>query len=220
MISTRFGDRPLCVISDGLGGRDDASRIYLPPRNKEDKYGEHAGDIEKEHDGSGWVVRSLALHDYDQSSISRLKFKGKKACGEFVAETYKQIKAARDASPVPEDIRIFIEAVGRDLADEDRALRGALLNHVSKCRWITDLAKKHGIGSLYLRVEDDAAKMVQRIMNWKREGDDIPFFSEAILYELIGKEDARSLLALINDMTMEIDPIEAVDPRREEVAEA
>jgi len=45
--------------------------------------------------------------------------------------------------------------------------------------------------------EDDAksGSSINELLNFKREGEDVPFFSEAGLYDLVGKEDARSILS-------------------------
>jgi hypothetical protein len=40
----------------------------------------------------------------------------------------------------------------------------------------------------------------RRLSTWVPEGYDIPFLSEEYLYELLGKEDARTLLALVSNL--------------------
>jgi hypothetical protein len=214
MMKKRYGKTPLFVFGPDIGDTN-RRRIYLPPKSKEMTHGDHAGDIVREHVTAKWTIHSLNLKDYDETAIQRLIFDSDEEAAAFVATIYGQVRHARNASPVPEPIRAFIENEGRDLAEGGKALRSALLNHVYKARTIRHFADEYGIGGVYLRVDSDTAKMVRRVMNWKREGDEHPFFSEVTLYELIGKEDARSLLSLIDDAMKEIDPIAAADPHEE-----
>lgn len=43
----------------------------------------------------------------------------------------------------------------------------------------------------------EASRKIAGLATFKRERDEYPFFSEATLYDLIGKDDARSLLARV-----------------------
>ena len=45
-------------------------------------------------------------------------------------------------------------------------------------------------------------KAVQRLEEFTREGQDTPFFTEIVLYNLIGKDDARSILARLTALKM------------------
>ena len=47
-------------------------------------------------------------------------------------------------------------------------------------------------------------------LRWVPNKDEIPFFSETGLYDLIGKEDARTILCLLRRLVSEIDP--ALEP--------
>ncbi len=55
--------------------------------------------------------------------------------------------------------------------------------------------------------------LVERLEKWtpqsplKKAHGDAPFFSEHVLYDLLGKDDARTVLAMVNDAKRRIDPV-------------
>lgn len=99
------------------------------------------------------------------------------------------------AATVPKDIQQYL------------IIRRRLLNEeFEKCRAIQrerqrllNLAREYGIPKLeWATEESDPASAVSMVRSFCRTGSDIPFFSESELYELVGKEDARTILAIIN----------------------
>lgn len=51
----------------------------------------------------------------------------------------------------------------------------------------------------------DAGTLAHRLRALTLEGDDVPLFSEDKLYDLIGKENARTVLAMIEDAIKELE---------------
>ena len=60
-----------------------------------------------------------------------------------------------------------------------------------------------GLALVYARMASNtaASDAVRLLATFKSDGSDVPFFSEENLYEVVGKDDARSLLALIGMLT-------------------
>ena len=79
-------------------------------------------------------------------------------------------------------------------------------------RWeLKHLADKYNLTSLGYQNEDtDKAQELRRLLDFEhwmeKEEKTIPFFSEAVLYELEGKQDARTILALLSGVAEHIDP--------------
>lgn len=204
MITRRFGKRPLFVLR--ADGSDQYAAVHLPPQNKDEEVGLCIGRIRKEYSGDGWFVETLALPDYD--AIPTLRFDTKEDCAAFAVEVYMQVKHARNSSPIPDDIRRFLSEAIRELHEEEKALRTRNLSFVMRAKMLRRLAEAHGLGEIH-RVQSDPDTIVREIAEWKRQGDEYPFFSEATLYELVGKEDARTLLVFIRQLAGLVDPLAA-----------
>jgi hypothetical protein len=55
---------------------------------------------------------------------------------------------------------------------------------------------------------DENKKLIKKFTEFTLEGDDVPFFSEAKLYDLLGKHHARDVLGLINTVKKKLDVVE------------
>lgn len=209
MISRIHGSRSLGSASkpDSLG----ISKVYVPTATGET--GECAGTICIWEQNGKWSIVSINIKDHEIGELKTLSFSDKEDCIIFVVQIYEQIKATRNSSPVPNDIRDFIEVVGRELEEEERQLRSAFSQLLYRSRWLSDIAKKYGIGDAYDRVDRDSAKTVREVLEWTREGDSHPFFTDETLDSIMHQYDKEKILFLINKVMKEIDPIEAIIPR-------
>jgi hypothetical protein len=55
---------------------------------------------------------------------------------------------------------------------------------------------------------DENKKLIKELNEFTLEGDDVPFFSEAKLYDLLGKHPARDVLGLIDTVKKKLDVVE------------
>lgn len=102
----------------------------------------------------------------------------------------------------------LIKETARNLSTRSKAIRDEAFNVQHEMRVLKEFVKELNFpeDSIYELEDND---VVARVRDMKLEGDDIPFFSEAKLYDLLGKEDARSVLGAINKLMEAIDPIAA-----------
>lgn len=119
----------------------------------------------------------------------------------FKIHTEKEIAT----HPLSDCLTNYIERRARDVANEKEALSNKLLNIIMEEGSLRNLAEKYNLEQVKWDTENsDKQKSVQNLLEFKI--GDVPFFSEAYLYEIIGKEEARTLLALVRNVVRLIDP--------------
>lgn len=103
---------------------------------------------------------------------------------------------------VPKPLQDAIERAERSVREQERDLR-SLNCRAAFGRWeVEELRKAAGMPP----TDWDTDDLVKRL-NEVSFDDKHPFFSEANLYDLLGKEDARTVLALIEEAKKRLDPI-------------
>lgn len=210
MITRRFqSDRPFGAVTGP--NKEGKWRVHLPSANGQT--GEYVGSILSEKDL--WIIDSINIKDHDMRSLANLSFSNKEDCIIFLVEIFNQIQSTRNSSPIPDDIRQFIDVVARELEEEERRLRSAFSQHLYRSRWLSDLSKKYDLEDAYCRIDKDSARTVRGILDWTRKGDSHPFFSEETLSDIMDPEDVESLIYKIKEALREIDPFEVKRPKKE-----
>ena len=117
----------------------------------------------------------------------------------------------RGAIPVPQVVIDYITEEIRVLRPMLDTARNTALQAYLKKRSLQYFAKQLGLEKLFYELEDKTP--VKDLLEFKisHKGEEIPFFSESFLYDLIGKEDARTVLALLTKVVERIDPVTAED---------
>ena len=101
------------------------------------------------------------------------------------------------AATVPEDIQQYLILRGRLLDEEFQKCRAIQRER----RRLLYLAREYEIQELeWATEESDPASAVSMARSFCLTGSDVPFFSESELYELVGKEDARTVLAIVDQL--------------------
>jgi len=102
---------------------------------------------------------------------------------------------------LPEDVERWIIIRAREIHEERQRARSLL----DEQRGILKLAKKYGIKTAeFMCEESDDDLTIRHAREFCLEGDDIPFFCEMKLYDLLGKEDARTVLAIVDQLIRQI----------------
>lgn len=105
--------------------------------------------------------------------------------------------------PVPKTLNDAIERTERKARDLEKTARDLCFTVNSLNHDLRGLRKAAGMPPLIWR-EDD---LITQLDSFATQGGEHPFFSESTLYDLLGKEDARSVLALIAQVKRRLDPI-------------
>jgi hypothetical protein len=111
------------------------------------------------------------------------------------------------------------DSAARDAASDAAAKRRATLSTARKLLGIVKIdpesfvkADKHDLNviALYVREQEreDAEHPLERLLNWKREGEESVFVLSE-LFDLIGKDDARTFKILLRDVIKHYDPVRA-----------
>ncbi len=143
-------------------------------------------------------LRSEWVFDYESKVSQRPAFNTKEdaAAGLFM------IWSAMEANPCPPDIARYLDGESRDLSRAEGALREQFYTLQHKRISLSALAKKHGLK--VLNGKKDAGESIKALSTFLDEHIDT-------LYEVFGKDGARSLRALIANVVEEIDPQAALD---------
>ena len=114
-----------------------------------------------------------------------------------------------DRIDLPDEVKELFRARCETLTNELNALRSRtwdLLSEASELRKVAmafDVGERADWAIEFMRVEP----MVEAIDSFTLEGGEHPFFTESTLYDLLGKDAARSVLALIDLVKRRIDPV-------------
>lgn len=177
---------------------------------------EWLGEVYPMYDHSGWKVEVVASnHDYE--ALKRLKFPTKEVAADALYTIRKTVDAITSATPLPETVMQFLEREADQLRREQQEIEGRLLHVRGKQAWLLEIAKTYGVERIKWSTKDsDAEAVVRKLLEFtlefgKKKVTEHPFFSEATLYELIGKEDARSVLALLKQVVGFVSPSKATE---------
>ena len=86
------------------------------------------------------------------------------------------------------------------MRDEERNVLSRLLDIRIERFGLRKLAEKHNLENIVWQTDDsDKEKVVRDLLQFSLSGGDIPLISETCLYDLIGKEDARTFISLLQN---------------------
>jgi hypothetical protein len=145
---------------------------------------------------------------------SHCKFNTKEEAYNFVTYTHATVKHHIETSPLPEVAQRYFTDRARALSEETAAHISALHNLQNQKYQLLKLIKQFGVEHAAFYIDDsDLGKAVKNLLEFKvyhksseGESKEINFFSEVVLYDLVGKEDARTILVLLKKLIKIINP--------------
>jgi hypothetical protein len=127
------------------------------------------------------------------------RFKDKESAFEFVVLVRKAHLAEVKDSPLPENVKDYLNDRARTLSKEFQASLDKVRDLSFQRFSLLLLARQYGVEEAAMFSDDsDITQAARDLAEYCRQGEKIPFFTEGCLYELVGKEDARSILALMS----------------------
>lgn len=189
-------------------------------RSKEDSYGVPLGAIcKREYSGKQpcWVWHETFPSEAKEY-VERIQFPDKELAANFLNSLLERSEKYCTERPLPSDVVQYLESRAKALNDEQVELRRRFLDVLCEKARLLEFAEKNKIDRVeYLTDDSDSAKKIRRLLDFevsiqekgakKDEWESIPFVSERVLYHLIGKEDARSVLVYLRDIIDLLDPV-------------
>jgi hypothetical protein len=137
------------------------------------------------------------------------KFKTKEDAFHFVVSVRKAYLNEITRRPLGKNLNQYIELQARTLRERTQAAVSNLHNLVNEKYTLLTLAREFGVKEAEVYVDDsDLGQTIDNLLSYKF--GEHPFFSESCLYELMGKEDARTVLALLGKLIKIVAPEKAI----------
>lgn len=220
MAKRRIQDRSVVFLfRPKRDGEEDGSCRVSVQREKNDQYGEPLCELENYSQFSDdkecpWLISSMSPDDVnfgDQLRYNRFRSKEEAANFAYLLRTWW--RQTVESQPIPDDAAFYLGRRADTLRNEEQHLLGRLMDVAHEKYQLNQLAKKYGIRHVEWRTDDsDPEKAVRDLLEFKvhvgkrNKRQEVPLFSEAALYELLGKEDARSVLALLKRVCVKVAP--------------
>lgn len=205
---------PVKFTFKGKHNDDDATFFDVRViKNDEDKYGSSIGTLY--HGGEGTKKRYWKWNETRPSDLASvvndIHFPTKEDAANFLYLLHTRSEQYKTENPLPEDVKRYLTSRAEYLRKTEERVLGEFLEIRSE-RWqLLQFAKRNQIDEVEWRTEDsDQTAMVRKLLDFevyvKKEKKEVPLFSETALYNLIGKEDARTVLSLLRDVVKCIAP--------------
>jgi len=171
--------------------------------------------VERVFSGSRkWSIR--LRHASVPEEIRHVQFGSKESAASFYVLYRKSVRAEVERHPLPEDVTDFLVRRSRHLHDRQKTLESELVSVLMDQRQLLEIARRYNLDEAAWAVEDsDVETAVKKLLEFsvpspdKEEEGECPFFSEQCLYSLIGKEEARTVLALVRGVLKFVSPSDA-----------
>lgn len=158
-----------------------------------------------------WYISSYSATATAKMELPQdARFPTKELAFQFVVMVRKAYLAEIKRVPLTENARGYIERRARSLRDRTSALISQL-HDVRNEKWeLLVLAREAGVREATFYVDDsDLGTAAKELLEYKY--GDHPFFSESCLYELIGKDAARSVLGMLERLLAIVKPEKAIE---------
>lgn len=157
--------------------------------------------IEYDKKDGGFYIKTI--YGYSIKNYPRVKYPNKQTAAGGLWSLWMFLKETSNQNKVPDDVFYFINDSLRKTYEENRFLverKRSFLNSLDSLRYFIEKFNIQ-IDPMYgdfIYPENSLEKLKNAELSDGRK-----FFSEDVLYESIGKEDARYILALLNNLINE-----------------
>lgn len=163
-----------------------------------------------------WInVRGLDRTISEESEIvfKRPTFATKEMAGDFLLTTLDACETFRQTDPLPKDVCFYLNRRAEQLEKEEKELLDRLWWIRSDLRNMETFASRNQIEQIRWREEYGRGEKqaVQKLLELECPEGEVPFFSEAYLYEKFGKDYARTILSLVRGVVKYASPSHAED---------
>jgi hypothetical protein len=157
-----------------------------------------------------WYISSYSTNAETEMELPQnLRFNDKDTAFNFVIMVRKAYLSEIARRPLTEAANEYITLQARSLRERTKNTISTL-HELQREKWsLLKLARQCGVEEATFYVDDsDLGKAIQELTEYKY--NDTTFFSEACLYDLIGKDSARSVLCLLEQLLLLVAPDRAI----------
>ena len=135
------------------------------------------------------------------------KFDTEELAYQFIVMVRQAYLAEINRRPLTEVANRYITNKAKSLRDRTSSLV-SMMYDLSMEKWeLLQLSKQCGVEEALVYIDDsDLGQAIDKLLNYKYGKEEAPFFSESVLYELIGKDAARSILGHLQQLIKLIAP--------------
>lgn len=186
---------PRFIIKPKYDAKDTSFFTVAVASDAKDEYGRKLGELYK--DKPYWRIYATELGAI-LPFVKHVPFESDAAAANYLWAVIQGCEKITEARPLPTDLERYLEDRARSLREEEQAILSRFFNIRMEQHDLRRFAKDNALPKVDFYTEHtDEAAAVHRLLTFCREGHEEPFFSEASLYDLVGKEDARTLIALV-----------------------
>lgn len=155
-----------------------------------------------------WMFVKTEPHDI-LTSVRQMKFDSQEAAANFLLAVQKCARNFQKEHPWPEDLQHYLINQTYDLITEYQQCCSRLRAIRNQLEQLRKFGIDGNIDSVTYATNDfDKDEIVKSLLEFTVfvEKQEVPFVSEAALYPLLGKEDARTALALMKRICEALSP--------------
>jgi hypothetical protein len=160
-----------------------------------------------------WRITATVPHDYLRF-FQHACFPSKEVAAEEIVRVLGVVEQVRQNKPLPDDVERYLAGRARDLRDEERKHLGAFLSIRCERHQLLGFAKRNQLTEVVWHTDDsDNEAILRELLEFKvsvKEGKkwvEVPLVSEAGLYNLIGKDEARTFRSLLERVCNLVSPV-------------
>jgi hypothetical protein len=178
-------------------------------KKKNDEYGDYLCDISNlsahtDKKERPWIISSTGFSGISyENQLRYLRFSSREEAATFMYVLKNKVAETVDRNPLTEELMRYLSQRAETLHEEEKKLLTDFFRIRVEQHQLLMFAKKYGVREVLWRTEHtDQEKAVSALLDFKIHVDkeEVLFVSETALYKLIGKEDARTVLALIKNL--------------------
>ena len=181
-------------------------------RESDDQYGEPLCEVTDYGERSRWQITATTPDDY-LPFVRYTKFDTKEQAVHFFHALHRKAEAVTTSRPLPDDVGRYLDDRARELQEDERRA----LDLFRKVRFerfaLLRFAERNQLTHVKWKTEDtDAEATLRAMLEFKVFVEDdgqeveVPFFSETALYNLIGKDAARTVLGMVRRVCEGVSP--------------
>lgn len=175
----------------------------------DDQFGRPLCEVVDSFGENKWRITATTPSDY-HGHVMYAVFPTKEVAAHFFYSLHQRSEALNQIRQLPDDLVQYLEDRARHLRSEEEETGRHFIQVRHERYALNQFASRNQLKTLDAFTDDaDPGNSVRKLLSFSITGegkDKIPFFSETSLYELIGKNAARTLRSLLRKVCQEVAP--------------
>lgn len=184
--------------------------FYVSVKKANQEVGDRFCEVHKTRDKQEWAVTQTYPEKYASSyELKWMRFESRELAAQYCYNLIRISEKITKEQPLPEDVTAYLKERSEDLRKEEQNALNQFLRIRCERHQLRKIAERGQIEQIvYLSNEIDQEKIVRELLSFEvhLKKKQVPLFSETALYALIGKEDARTVLAMVERVCNAVSP--------------